>query len=65
MLGVAPEDAKQSFFEAGRSSLLAVTLAGKFDEALAVCGPLRNLLAEPTVAGIAATVKAALCGGTV
>jgi amino acid adenylation domain-containing protein len=65
VLGVAPEDTKQSFFDAGGHSMLAITLAGKLNEALAVRVPLRDLLEEPTVAGIAATVKAALGDGAV
>jgi len=65
VLGVAPQGAQQSFFDAGGHSMLAVTLVGKLDEALAVRVRLRDLLEEPTVAGIAATVKAALGSGTV
>lgn len=63
VLRVPPEDAQQSFFDAGGHSMLAVTLAGKLNEVLAVRVPLRDLLEEPTVAGIAAIVKASLGNG--
>src|SRR5262249_2332048 len=63
LLGGPPAAREDDFFDSGGHSLLAVTLAGKLEEALGVRVPLRELLDEPTFAGIAAAVQRCLAGG--
>lgn len=53
VLGVAPETAKQNFFDAGGHSLLAVRLTNRLRAAASTRVSLREVLEDPTVAGIA------------
>jgi amino acid adenylation domain-containing protein/non-ribosomal peptide synthase protein (TIGR01720 family) len=65
LLGIAPVGIHDDFFDLGGSSLLATRLAASAGEALGIELPLAELLANPTVASLAAAAarRGATLGG--
>jgi amino acid adenylation domain-containing protein len=59
ILGSAPRDATQRFFESGGHSLLAVRLIGSLEEAFGRRVPLRAIFQDSSVAGIVRAVSTA------
>ncbi|MEO3777936.1 amino acid adenylation domain-containing protein [Micromonospora sp. B11E3] len=62
LLGVAPVGVDDNFVELGGHSLLATRVVARVNEAFGVRIGLREMLASPTVAGVAALVAAARTG---
>ncbi|HEX9671404.1 MAG TPA: amino acid adenylation domain-containing protein [Thermoanaerobaculia bacterium] len=60
LLGVALVGREDNFFDLGGHSLLATQVASRLREAFAVELPVRRVLEEPSVAGMAAAVAEAL-----
>ena len=65
LLGVAPVGINDNFVELGGHSLLATRVVARVSEAFGVPVTLREMLAAPTVAGVAALVAAARQGAPV
>ncbi len=59
LLGVARVGREDNFYDLGGHSLLATQVASRLREAFAVELPVRRVLEDPTVAGMAAAVEAA------
>nr|WP_242453991.1 AMP-binding protein [Bailinhaonella thermotolerans] len=64
LLGTEDVDARQDFFRLGGHSLLAAEAAIKIGDELGVDLPLRTLVEEPTVAGLARRVRESAPGRT-
>jgi acyl carrier protein len=58
ILGISGLGIRDSFFELGGDSLMASVVATRLQEKLAVDVPLREMLAEPTIAHLSAMVEA-------
>ncbi len=61
-LGESPSGPEDNFFDLGGNSLLAVQFVSRVRDALRIDTPVSAFLRDPTVAGFAAVVQAAMCG---